>query len=130
MDSLEDRLARLERQNRRLRAACGFAVLLALGAVAAHARLPAARAERPLIEASTLDASRLVIRDQAGRPRLILGVEKQGPGITFLEANGRTHAFLNVTSGELGRTVLEESGAHTPGLYLYDRKGTLAWHAP
>jgi hypothetical protein len=126
MVSVEQRLSRLERQNRRLLLFGCLALVFALGIWLyrdAHAALP-------VVEASTLDASRLIIRDGAGRPRLILGVEKHGAGLTFLEPNGRTHAFLNVTSGELGRTVIEESGAHTPGLYLYDRKGQLAWHAP
>ncbi len=125
---LEARLTRLERQNRRLRLCAVFALGAALGALGLRA-VPEARALNN-IEAGTIDANRVIIRDQGNRPRLILGVEKQGAGLTFLEPNGRTHAFLNISSGELGRTVIEENGAHTPGIYLYDRKGTLSWHAP
>jgi len=125
---LATRLNRLERQNRRLRLSVALALGVSLAAFGV-AVTPAARALGPR-EATTLEASRLVIRDRANRPRLILGVEAQGAGLTFIEPSGRTQAFLNVTSGELGRTVVEESGAHTPGVYLYDRKGKLAWHAP
>src|SRR5688572_23354609 len=122
---LESRLKRLERDNRRWKWCAMAALCLTVGL-----RLsPEARALTD-VEAGTVDANRVIIRDRGNRPRLILGVEKQGAGLTFLGPNGRTHAFLTVSSGELGRTVIEESGAHTPGVYLYDRKGTLTWHAP
>jgi hypothetical protein len=121
--TLEERIARLERANRRLR--WGLALAFAAGAALVPRLVPRAQAS-----GSQIDVEKLTVRDGSGKPRLVLSVEKSGAGLAFLAPDGKREGFLTVAAGEVGKTTVAETGAHNPGVYLYDRAGTLAWHAP
>ena len=119
--TLEERIARLERANRRLR----WTVALALAVGAALVVLPRAQADDGVV-----DARKVVVRDGGGKARLVLSVEKSGAGLAFLAPDGKREGFFTVAAGEVGKTTVAETGAHNPGVYLYDRSGAIAWHAP
>jgi len=122
--TLEERIARLERANCRLRRTLALALVLAAAALVPRL-VPRAQAG-----ASVIDAEKLVVRDGGGKARLVLSVEKSGAGLAFLAPDGKREGFLTVAAGEVGKTTVAETGAHNPGVYLYDRAGAIAWHAP
>lgn len=68
-DATELRLARLERDNRRLRWVAGAALFGATCAIVGGVRRP------PLGATGTIEAARFVVRDERGRERAILGLD-------------------------------------------------------
>jgi hypothetical protein len=102
VDVLE-RLERLEKQNRRLKSAAALFIIftssLVLMSAAGH-------------KGRTVEARQVVLKDDEGNTRAILGMRSAGPGITLYDANGdKVQALL---------TVLQTG----PVLGLYDADGT------
>jgi hypothetical protein len=102
--SIFNRLDRLERQNRRLRS--GLAVLAIF---AGCWILTAARFGRG---GHTVTARQVVLKDEFGTTRAILGMRSAGPGLTLYDENGENVEAL--------LTVLQTG----PVLSFYDGKGT------
>lgn len=104
MDTIAQRMERLERDNRRLRQ---FALAIACGTLAVF--LTGQTVPRP----PTLEAQRLVLKDQRGAIRAVLGaVSDDEPfGLLVLDARGRIRGKLGV----------QEDGA--PVLALADERG-------
>ena len=102
VDVLE-RLERLEKQNRRLKSAATvfmiFTSSLVLMSAAGH-------------KGRTVEAKQMVLKDDAGTTRAVLGMRSAGPGLALYDANGdKVQALL---------TVLQTG----PVLGLYDADGT------
>jgi hypothetical protein len=102
VDVLE-RLERLEKQNRRLKSAAAvfmiFTSSLVLMSAAGH-------------KGRTVEAKQMVLKDDAGTTRAVLGMRSAGPGLALYDANGdKVQALL---------TVLQTG----PVLGLYDADGT------
>jgi hypothetical protein len=102
VDILE-RLERLEKQNRRLKSAAAlfmiFTSSLVLMSAAGH-------------KGRTIEARQIVLKDDEGNTRAILGMRSAGPGLTLYDANGdKVQALLAVL----------QTG---PVLGLYDASGT------
>jgi hypothetical protein len=103
MSLIIQRLNKLEKQSRRLSVA-----LALVGVFAACLIFPGARFHR----GRTVTARRIVLQDEAGTTRAILGMRSAGPGLTLYDENGENIEAL--------LTVL-----HTgPVLSLYDANGT------
>jgi hypothetical protein len=101
------------------------ALLLVLAALLCGTWIGRAHAEDGVV-----DARKILLRDASGKVRLQISVEKSGAGLSFLAPDGRREGFLTVAAGEVGKTTVAETGTHNTGLYLYDAKGAVAWHAP
>lgn len=110
---LEERIERLEVQNRRLAAGLSAAVLAgvllaALGA--AHpkpAPKPAPPPPPPALVASNLD-----IRDKAGKTRIALGLDPDGaPALTLFDPGGQPRAKLLIdTEGAAALHLMDSTG--------------------
>jgi hypothetical protein len=96
--TLEERLTKLEAQNRRLKrgAAVGLVVVVALLCMAQARSSPVA-----------LDASQFTLRDGQGRERLRIEVARDGnPAINILDQEGRLRSSL----GPHGISFYDDSG--------------------
>jgi hypothetical protein len=105
---MEERLDRLERENRRLKRA-GVVVLALIGAVVLMGHV---------VGEKVIEAERFVLLDSSGQPRAVLAVAKSGSGLYLYDEKGKLRAGL------VGGT------ADGTGLRVYDQKGKLAWKAP
>jgi hypothetical protein len=98
-----ERLERLERQNKQLKSAAALFMILtsslALMGASGH-------------KGRTVEARQIVLKDDEGNTRAVLGMRSAGPGLTLYDANGdKAQALL---------TVLQTG----PVLGLYDSDGT------
>jgi hypothetical protein len=114
LEELVQRVAVLERDNRRLRR-LGVAALLVLGALGvlaqARPRLPVAAAAPA--GAREVEVERLILRDAAGRLGATLGWQAdRSPALTLYGADGRT-----------ARVTLTVGADDAPGLALFDAAG-------
>lgn len=100
---LSRRLARLERSQRRLRAVVG-ALLLALGALALlgasddgvlRGRSVQLRDEQGRVRVLLTAATGLSVLDARGAPRVVLGLDGDGPGLVLSSAGSRAILSLN-----------------------------------
>ncbi len=105
---MEERLNRLERENRRLKRAGG----VVLGVIAALLLMGHVVGEK------VVEAERFVLLDSSGQPRAVLAVAKGGSGLYLYDNKGKLRAGL------VGGTADET------GLTLYHKNGKLAWKAP
>ena len=154
---LEERLAELQRYNRRLIVTIGAFVLVG-GALITMAQASPNGSE-------IVEARQFVLRDASGNVRAVLGSTPEGAvGLNLDDARGRTRLTLDVDyaaspgldlfdqsgkrrviislgqHGEPGaglydaegklRTSLDIPGANTPGLAFYHEGGKPAWGAP
>jgi hypothetical protein len=103
MNSIVERLNKLEKRNHRLTVA-----LALVGVLAGCLIFPGARFHR----GHTVTARKIVLKDEAGITRAILGMRSAGPGLTLYNQNGENVQAL--------LTVLQTG----PVLSLYDAKGT------
>jgi hypothetical protein len=154
---LEQRLAELQRSNRRLRVMIGALVLVG-GALITMAQASPNSSEtvetrqfvlrdasgnvRAVLGSTPEGAVGLNIDDATGRTRLTLDVDYAGsPGLDLFDQNGKRRAIISLGQhGEPGvglydaegklRTSLDIPGANTPGLTFYHEGGKPAWGAP
>jgi hypothetical protein len=159
LDTLTQRLDRLERENRRWRQCAAVVGLCALGlALAGQARpTPVAKvisAERfSLMDASGRIRASLYTKNERGSPvltfsddagtrRIVLGLTDGGSlGLDIFDQQGRGGIVLGVGSNgnsnffatdRLGKTrvVLGVTTEGTPGLELSNKDGRVIWKAP
>ena len=124
-ESLERRIEKVERENRRLKIAA-LTALLGLGGVFS---LGAAASPPQKLEAETI-----VLRDATGKSRIILGVDEEGPGIAFLDAKGKLRLNLGLAkdgpaldlldAAEHPRATLLLTEDQGPILNFVDKKGS------
>ncbi|HXE00191.1 MAG TPA: hypothetical protein VN646_26785 [Candidatus Acidoferrum sp.] len=156
MGNVQQRLARLERSNRRWRrvtllVACAGALLLATFPQAPSLAQPRVVAAQRFVllspggqaQGATLDFTargpELVLFDPGGRPRLRVGVEEAGPGLHLLDARGAARASLALFEGEPGfvlydgglkvRAVISMAGDQ-PSVVLLDENKRRTFRAP
>ncbi len=128
--TLIQRINRLERQNRAVRAAGTLAVLV--GAAALCIGMSAPR--------RTLETDLLIIKDATGNTRMILGMSDDGPAITMLDSNGKLRANIGVTEkgpefdfldqSETPRLQMFIDDKQVPRLNLLDSRGTQVTFRP
>jgi hypothetical protein len=100
--SIQDRLEKLESQNRWIkRAGAGALVLAALLVLMAAQEQPAAKNKEP---------EKLVLRDGKGNERVWLGMSSEGPILRFRDDEGKERIWLGLQK-------------NTPGLVVYDEQG-------
>ncbi len=128
--TLIQRIDRLERQNRAVRAAGTLAILA--GAAALCIGMSAPR--------RTLETDLLIIKDATGNTRMILGMADDGPAITMLDSNGKLRANIGVTEkgpefdfldqSETPRLQMFIDDKQVPRLNLLDSRGTQVTFRP
>jgi len=101
--TIEERLTRLERKNRRLT----LAVLLTGVAAALVVTVGMARTEAV---PDAVRAHSFVLLDENGKVRAMLAVAKDGPGLRLSDENGKLRASLGVTEDGPGLHLLDENG--------------------
>jgi hypothetical protein len=134
---LEIRLAKLERQNRRLkRLGLLFLLIAGAGFLLAQAPRKAARAApapaAPAVTYDTLVVHRLELRDKAGMLRGVWTAEGYAPGLALYDDAEKLHAELFLIDESPGLRFFDAAGnqrallgvmAGLPGLLLYDATG-------
>jgi hypothetical protein len=144
--STEIRLARLEKELTRTKAELGKlkrrnllllrgGVLVVGLAILAWMCLDAGRpvqARRSAAAHREIGAKRFVLVDKKGKPRAILGMNKEGPGLALLDAKGNVRASLGLTEAGPVLALLDEEGrsravlratGEGSGLALLDENG-------
>ncbi len=112
LDTLTQRLDRLERENRRLKLA-GVILLLALAAVGAMGQMI------PRAVPKVVEAERFVLRDTRGKILATLGTEASGTSLSVYDQNGKPRAGLSVIADGAPVLVLfDQNGKDRAGLVL------------
>jgi hypothetical protein len=130
-----EQLARVERQNRRLKVAGSLGFALVVIALAGLAFLPGRAAQSPA-PGSLLEAEALVIRGQGGGPRLWLGQREGQARLELCDQQGQVRAVLGLgPEGDPALALYDRSRKPRaelglapdgePGLNLLDGAGTL-----
>lgn len=108
LDTLRQRVDRLERHNRYLRLA-GFAMLVAVIAVGVIGRATA--------YSSIVEAKEFILKDTRGEVRASLGLGGSGsPVLRFDDGDGRTRIVFGIVNG-------------VPQAKFADRSGKIVWDA-
>jgi len=124
-DTIEQRLGKLERQNRRMKLA-GVGALVIAGAFLLMGQ---ARAPRTLPEVRARD---FILEDAQGRERANLTVASAGPGLVLYGEDGKLRVGLSVWSDGPGLHLYNATGSegivmHMPSegpeFYVYDANG-------
>jgi len=135
--SIEERLERLERKNRRL-----TGLLAGLGAAAAlWVVLGAApgTAPAPLPYMESVAAKKFLVVDAQGKLRATLCIAEKGPGLWLYDETGAYRAGLGLNEQGAGLTLIDAKGKNRatmclaekgPELTLYDENGKTVWAAP
>ncbi len=112
LDTLTQRLDRLERENRRLKVA-GAILLLALAAVGAMGQMT------PRAVPKVVEAERFVLRDTKGNILAIMGTEASGTSLSLYDQKGKPRAWLGVTAdGAPVLALFDQNGKDRAGLVL------------
>src|SRR5262249_2569497 len=119
--ALMDRLDKLEDQNRRLRRALAFLLLLgSAGLWAGQGRLgpdaPQARAAEA--KSKTVLTERLVLVDANGKPRAELGLDHGDPFFQLANGAGKAQIILRLGKEVAGINFLDEKGKQRASLGL------------
>jgi hypothetical protein len=136
LDTLMQRLDRLERSSRRLKA-MAVVVLLGAAAIVLMGQIPPHRFPR------ALEAEEFVLRDSRGQARATLGMT-QNPAATLLRIDGdngkpRTRLIVSndgtaslevLDSNERVRVLLGVRENGVPRLWLGNESGKIVWRAP
>lgn len=140
IQSVMNRIEKLERQNRRLRGA-GIVAILACGAAVLMGQAPATQPARPAAP-RVLDAERIILRDLAGGVKATLLNMPGDMGVFEIRGEeGRARSALKVTPGgdallELSdkngfvRAVLAVSADGNGTFELKDKDGKTTFKAP
>lgn len=115
LEAITKRLEKLETKHRRLK---GCALLFFMGVGVALLSAAEDRKEK------TTDVEKLVLRDGEGRMRAWLGVEKEGPGLHLLGADGGDQADVCLTKDGLVLRLNDRGGKVQTGVNL-NKKGVV-----
>jgi hypothetical protein len=107
IQAVEERLARLERENRRFKLAA-LLVLVALGAVFV---MGVSLGER------VVNADAYTLTGPRGEPRAMLGLAPDEPMLVMYDPQGNARVWLGVVD-------------NVPGIVLLNEKGEAVWKAP
>ncbi|HUW34513.1 MAG TPA: hypothetical protein VM223_23140 [Planctomycetota bacterium] len=103
--NVNDRLLRLERQNRMLRILVAGAVLVVCIAALFQA-VPVMRAAEAET-AKSLEAEQFVVRDSRGNGRVFIGVTADGPMFEFRDTRGKTRMSLAMEKDDVLLSVYD-----------------------
>ena len=116
-------LLRMRRHNRRLlRGVVLMAAFLALAWMFMDAGRPALARGGAVVHRET-GAKRFVLVDEKGKPRAILGMNQEGPGLAFLDEKGKVHASMGLTEAGPVLALLDEEG-HSRAILRATREGS------
>lgn len=130
--SIEERLDRLERGNRRLKILAGAVIVLAGGGLLLAAA-SGVRAQTPAWR-RTVEAEKFVLRDASGKPLAMMDATNEEPTLTLADASGKPRAILGVDADGASLDLWDASGKPSaslgmlkdgPGLVLYDANGNM-----
>jgi hypothetical protein len=98
----EQRLARLERENRWMRriGAVGLALVAAVFLMG----------QEKAKDLPDLEVRSLTVKDKDGKVRAVLGTDADGPALKLSDEDGRTRAALDVLDGEPSLTLKDKDG--------------------
>lgn len=132
--TVEERLAKLERQNRRLKIVGAVALVLMGAMVLEWAAMPTVTDYSTSdFKFKTVTAQEVIVVDAKGKPQAGLTVEKDGATLMLLDEKGTPRATLGVDRAGATLVLLDEKGMHRavldvdrdgPRLGLFDAKGT------
>ena len=101
--STEERLERLEKENRRLRKFMSLAMILIASVVIAGASLQAGSAE-------TIKARTFMVEDESGNIRATLGLDKRNEVfLAFFDANGNSRMAIHQEQHTKAGTAVRET---------------------
>jgi len=129
LEKLEQELSAAKRRARWLLA--GVAVCLGVGLAAWAFRPQAATAQPAPGNLNDIRARRIILEDDNGKPRLVLGA-KEGAGLALTDENGKPRAMLFMTKDGVRLSLSDENNQERaalavtkdgPGLALYDQNG-------
>ena len=106
---MEERLDRLERENRRLKRAGALVAALAVSILAMGAAAPE--------KGKKIEAEEIVLKDAAGKTRIWLSVTRLGPALHLFDEKGVPRAVL------MAQSLQFTDGDVTPRLRLALEKG-------
>lgn len=113
----EERIARLERNNRRLLA--GLVGVTLLAGLAVVIQLGNGSGTTPKPDGDAVDevrASRFTLVDENGKTRARLGVDEDGTGLRLYDENGKPRAVLSVDEDGTLLAMSDENGKLGPML--------------
>jgi hypothetical protein len=117
-----ERLEKLEKQNGRLKLALVLLMIFAGCVVFSGARFGKAR---------TVTARRIVLKDDTGTTRAILGMRSAGPGLTLYDASGENiEALLTVLQTGPILSLYDSNGVTRVLLGVTPKGATLAFNDP
>jgi len=132
--TLEERIQKLERElrhtKRQKRLTLGFAaaaIILAVAMLCPPGNIAAQSNISPEIR-----ARQIVLIDEKGKPRCILAMGKEGPGLALSDENGEMRSLLRIDADGAGLSLYDENGKpravldadrNGSGLALYDETG-------
>jgi hypothetical protein len=118
-----ERLNKLEKRNRRLSLALALLMVLAGCVIFSGARF--------FGRGRTLTARRIVLKDDTGTTRAILGMRSAGPGLTLYDENGENiQALLTVVRTGPLLTLYDANGTTRVLLGVTPKGATLAFNDP
>ncbi len=101
--STEERLERLEKENRRLRKFASLGVILIASAVIAGASMKAGSAE-------TIKARTFIVEDEGGNIRATLGLDKKNEVfLAFFDVNGKSRMAIHQEQAVKAGTAVRET---------------------
>lgn len=93
---LASRMDNLERQNRRLKRTVSALFLIAVTVLTVGAAAPGSTKDREDVLFGTLRARKVVISDNTGRERLVLGLDSNEPTLKMFNHKGQRQVFLGI----------------------------------
>jgi hypothetical protein len=124
VNSIAERLNKLEKQNRRLTLALALIGVLSGCLMFAGARFHRGRGR-------TLTARKILLKDESGTTRAILGMRSAGPGLTLYDQNGENvEALLTVLKTGPILSLYDANGAARVLLGVTPKGATLAFNDP
>jgi hypothetical protein len=120
LEELQDRLLKLEKQNRR------FKQLVAVALIGVAAMVVMGQAPSKKI----VEANEFILKDTSGRVRVKLGMDDKVPGIVLLNENGQPMVLLadasSYRAGIGGSVQIFNSEGQERGRFVADNGGTLS----
>ena len=118
-ETVEERLAKLERTARRYRlvlASLGVAVLACAVIWVVRGTAGRARVQKSAEAGTATRAKGLILEDENGTPRATLTADEDGPVLWLQDKEARVRAMLIMPEGELALCLTNEQGETRVGL--------------
>ena len=134
IENLELELERTRRQRRVTWGLAAVVIVLGVAVIYPQGNIAAKSDFTPEIR-----ARQIVLVDENGKPRCILAMGKEGPGLAMNDEKGEPRAVLDADKNGSGLALYDETGNPRVGLFvgkdgpkltLLDKKGKEHWSTP